>query len=51
MVIVVPVNQSPVCNTFLLEMANSYYETLWKNAAELGEDHLNQIVPTWNPKT
>jgi sugar-specific transcriptional regulator TrmB len=32
-------------NPFLLEMANSYYETLWENAAELNQDHLNQIVP------
>jgi len=26
-------------NPFLLEMANSYFETQWENAAELSEDY------------
>lgn len=38
-------------NPALLEIANSYYETLWESAAEIGEDGLNPIVPMWNPKT
>ena len=38
-------------NPSLLEIANSYYETLWESAAEIGEDCLNPIVPMWNPKT
>ena len=38
-------------NQALLEIAKSYYETLWESAAEIGEDCLNPIVPMWNPKT
>lgn len=38
-------------NPSLLEMTNSYYETLWESAAEIGEDCLNPIVPMWNPRT
>jgi sugar-specific transcriptional regulator TrmB len=38
-------------NPALLEITNSYYETLWESAAETGENCLNPIMPMWNPKT